>query len=783
MNRPRSLSLAAAVLVWFAVADAFSAPIASALGDSIELTGPEVIKLDWNIRALTAVDLDGDGLNDLVVANNDRAAIELLFQVKPGVAPSAVARKVVTNRWEPMLEDARFRKVRVTTGITVLDLIVTDLNHDGRPDLVYTGEPQALTVRYQQAGGDWTERKISDAPLPLPFVGSMRSADLDADGRMDLVVLGQKELAVFYQGSDGELLPPERSALSDEGPYGMEIVDADGDGRLDLVHLSAASRDGLRIRLQTGVRQFGPEQAFPLKPARSTLQLLARADGRSPAVFAYAQDQTGHIGKFSLSIQPPDPARPLAAMRPRVFTPRINVKVAAAYAVGDFDGENGVDVAVSDPDGAQGLLYRRLKSGGFSSAERFPSLSDGRSLAAGDWDGDGRAELFVASTKEQTVGIASLERDGRFGYPQPLPATGKPFALSTGDLRGDGRLWLAILRDDQGKRAVDLWTRRPEGPVRVTSVPVIGTKTDPKAVRLVDIDQDGRLDILVFTALEPLRVWLQEDPDVDGRPQFRDASSVAAFRKGLVDNLESAALTMADLNHDGRAELLVSRAGFARALRLGSDGQLTVVDQFNARDAGGEIATAFAVPAAGKDAAPWVVLYDRKGERLEVLSPDAKRVYQVVDTLPVGKIDVVGTDVRVDPSTGRTEIFIFGKDRFWWLPLGTPGLAVRDEKSYATDLPDVGFSDVIVGDLTGDKRLDLACVDPNQNVIEFLSRDAEGEWRSRLHFQVFETDEHASQRKGGPLEPRETIIADLTGDGRNDVVLLVHDRVLVYPAK
>jgi hypothetical protein len=56
-------------------------------------------------------------------------------------------------------------------------------------------------------------------------------------------------------------------------------------------------------------------------------------------------------------------------------------------------------------------------------------------------------------------------------------------------------------------------------------------------------------------------------------------------------------------------------------------------------------------------------------------------------------------------------------------------------------------------------------------------------WRSRLHFQVFETDGHASQRKGSPLEPRETIIADVTGDGRNDLVLLVHDRVLVYPAK
>ncbi|GIT31893.1 MAG: hypothetical protein Ct9H300mP1_39390 [Planctomycetaceae bacterium] len=34
---------------------------------------------------------------------------------------------------------------------------------------------------------------------------------------------------------------------------------------------------------------------------------------------------------------------------------------------------------------------------------------------------------------------------------------------------------------------------------------------------------------------------------------------------------------------------------------------------------------------------------------------------------------------------------------------------------------------------------------------------------------------------GAGSEPREVLIADVTGDDRPDLVLLVHDRVLVYP--
>jgi len=768
VSRFRLLRLLA-VSLW-AGGCAAAKPDAAVAEPPVTLRGPEVAKLDWNTRALQVADLDGDGRMDLAVANNDRSAIDILYQLKPGEKRPEPARSVRTNRWEPVIEDARFRKASVTTGVTVFDLTVGDFNGDGRIDLAYTGDPHALTLRLQQADGGWSEKRIPEAPTPLQFVGSMRAGDINGDKRTDLVLIGTKEIAYFEQQKNGELAAPRRYVLPDENCYGLELVDVNGDGRTDLVYLCHNSRDGLRVRLQNSNGEFGPELAYPMKGTRCTLQILAPATKTEGAIFAFAQEATGQLEVFQL--EHTSSADGQLVLRPRVFSPRTAGRSPACYALGDFNGDSQLDVAVGDPDGAQVYLYLRQSDGGFTSPQRYPVFSDVRSLAAADWDGDGSDELFVGSPREQSVGVAKFT-NGRLAYPQPLPFAGKPLAIAAGDLAADGRVLLTVLREEKGKRHIEIWARSEDSAEQLKTFELPGLKTDPRAIRLIDANQDGRLDIAVFTPMDAMRLLVQGD-----ELAFTDLSTTPGFRKGLVDNLDAAAVSTGDLDGDGKAELVASVSSFARAMRV-QDGELTVVDQFNARDSSAEIATSLIVKSRdGKRTE--VILYDRKGEQFQVLRANAQGLFEVADSAPAGKIDVLGAEVRAAPG-GGSEAFFFGRDRFWWIPLGQSDHALATLSTHATDLPDISYSDIIAGDFTGDGRPELVCVDPGRNLLEILKRGEEDRWESLMHFKVFEVDQHYQGRRGSPMEPRETVIADVTGDGKKDLILLVHDRVLIYP--
>src|SRR6185436_6198755 len=110
--------------------------------------GPEIFPIDSQISQLHVADLDGDGLNDLVVVNNVRSKISILYNQTGKTNLAETPARPEKREMNELPPDARFRIESIASEKRISSLVLTDLNGDGKPDIAHYGEPKELIVQY-----------------------------------------------------------------------------------------------------------------------------------------------------------------------------------------------------------------------------------------------------------------------------------------------------------------------------------------------------------------------------------------------------------------------------------------------------------------------------------------------------------------------------------------------------------------------------------------------------------------------------------------------------------
>jgi len=388
--------------------------------------------------SMAAADLTGSGIVDLAVSNSGDNTVSVLLGLGNGA---------FTTRAD------------ITTGMGKgpLSVVSKPFRNNGTNDLAIANEVDN-TVSILLGNGDGTfafKQTLSTGASTAPV--AIAVADFNGDGKLDLAVANQvgDSVSVFLGNGDGTFTLKSTTTVG-TAPFSLTVGDFNGDGKQDLAVANSTSPGTVSILLGNGDGTFMPPTSVtvgnrPLSVVTADfngdLKLdLAVANFNDDAVWILLGNGDGTF-KLPTKLQLAMGSGP------------------ASIAVGDFNGDAKLDLAVADFGSTTGLVSILLGNGDgtFKAHSDFTTGTAPAAIATRDFNGN-----------DFTTGTA-------------------PAAIATRDFNGDGKLDLAVAKFGASSVAVLLGngngTFQPHADY--------ATGTNPSGVALEDFTGHGETDIAV----------------------------------------------------------------------------------------------------------------------------------------------------------------------------------------------------------------------------------------------------------------------------------------------
>jgi len=172
---------------------------------------------EWSTRQIRVVDVNGDSLPDVVLANRHGR--------KDG--PSYVCFGIGGGAFAT---DCATLSLGSATTITA-----ADVTGDGAPDLVVPHRDGGQGFIYLNDGRGGFPQRRPFGP-PDAEIRSAEPADVDGDGILDLVVIDERTGPAVYSGrADGSYAVSTPLGAGAANPYAIAVADLDRNGRPDVI--------------------------------------------------------------------------------------------------------------------------------------------------------------------------------------------------------------------------------------------------------------------------------------------------------------------------------------------------------------------------------------------------------------------------------------------------------------------------------------------------------------------------------------------------------------------
>jgi len=344
--------------------------------------------------AVAVADFNGDGAQDLAVANYDSDDVSIFLGTGTG----------------------EFLDLGFTFPVAAgpFEIKAVDVNGDGRPDLVSSAENDDLvSVLLNEGDGFFAEVQNFDCQGAAPE--GLVVADFTGDGRPDIAVVNNfdETVSILRGVGDGTFVFLNQ-VVTGAAPMGLGVGDLDGDGNLDLVAANTAGGDdangSLSILKGRGDGSFLLEPEFLLPeicgdvgclPVAVAVQDFDR-DGRADMVVVNQDgDSLGvFLGNGDMTFKEP--------------TVHVVSSTPAGVVVADFNRDGHLDVASTGSFDNFVSVLLGTGTGTFGTPYDFLVGESPTGIATGEFNGDLLPDIVVGNVDDETITVLlSVDVDPR----------------------------------------------------------------------------------------------------------------------------------------------------------------------------------------------------------------------------------------------------------------------------------------------------------------------------------------------------------------------------------
>jgi FG-GAP-like repeat/FG-GAP repeat len=362
-------------------------------------------------------DLDGDGNLDVVVANSPSDTVTILRGNGEG-ALEGPTTLIVNKR---------------PRGI-----VAADFNADSKVDFAFVTDQPGLSsqslvsILLGDGSGGFAMTPIKHYAGTFP--GATDVADVDRDGKLDLVVADTSHAKVWILRGNGAggFAAAKSFASVFETDY-MRIGDFNGDDVPD-VAVSSWYIDGVAILFGDGAGGLGPPAVFVTEQLPSSLALgdlngdgkldFATTSNKSTRVTVRLGDVSGGFGVSS-------------------FVEAGTVPKSAV--IDDLNGDAKSDIVTAHRFENEVSILWGEGTGKFSGQSRFAAGPGKAQLAVADFDADGYSDLFALNWEFDSISVLRGKGSGEFAKLVRYATDRFPNSFAIADLNADGLLDLSLL--------------------------------------------------------------------------------------------------------------------------------------------------------------------------------------------------------------------------------------------------------------------------------------------------------------------------------------------------